>query len=51
MKTLKDKIAGLMLNAISVTITNMTGGTLDFVTNGVATTVDNEKFIRLKIEQ
>jgi hypothetical protein len=33
-----------------VTGTNVTGGTLDFVTNDVDT-VDNEKFIRLRIEQ
>ncbi len=34
----------------TVTGTNVTGGTLDFVTNDVDT-VDNEKFIRLKINQ
>jgi hypothetical protein len=49
--TTTNLLEGIWTNeGYTVTGTNVTGGTLDFVTNDVDT-LENEKFIRLKIER
>jgi hypothetical protein len=50
-ETTTNLISGAWTNlGVSAVGTNVTGGTLDFVSNEVEI-IDNEKFIRLKIEQ
>ena len=50
-ETTTNLVSGSWTNQrVTVTGTNVTGGTLDFITNEVDT-AENEKFIRLKIEQ